>query len=95
MKTHSVNFTAWEVLQPDGAGITDEHLAYFSTSAEAEKYKEQFKDQWPRRVRKVTINKSWIVCDDVEEIDQLKLENKRATALAKLTEDERKLLGLE
>ena len=95
MKTYSVKFTAWEVLQPDGAGINDEHLAYFSTSAEAEKYKEQFKDHWPRRVRKVTINKSWIVCDDVEEVDQLKLENKRATALAKLTEDERKLLGLE
>lgn len=95
MKKYSVNFTAWEVLQPDGAGIGDEHLAYFSTSAEAEKFKQQYNDHWPRRVKKVVINKSWIVCDTVEELDQLKLENKKAAALDKLTDEERKLLGLE
>ena len=95
MKEYSVKFTAWEVVQPDGGGIGDEHLAYFSSSSEANKFKAQYKDHWPRRVRKVEIDKRWVVCDTVEEINQMEQLNKKAAALAKLTEEERKILGLE
>lgn len=95
MKKYSVNFETWEVLEPDGAGIGDEHLAYFSTSAEAEKYKEQYKNHLPRRVRKVVINKSWVVYDKIHEIYETELETKKAAALSKLTPEERELLGLK
>jgi hypothetical protein len=95
MKEYSVKFTAWEVVQPDGGGIGDEHLAYFSSSSEANKFNAQFKDHWPRRVRKIEIDKRWVVYDTVEEINQMEQLNKKAAALAKLTEEERMLLGLE
>jgi len=95
MQTHSVKFTAWEVVQRDGGGIGDEHLAYFSTNAEATKYCKQYVGHWPRRVRKVDMDKTWVICDIIGEIYEMELENKKAAALAKLTDEERKLLGLE
>ena len=94
MKTHSVKFTAWEVVQPDGAGMHSEHIAYFSNLYDAQKCVAQ-SQHWPRSYHQVTIDKSWIVCDSIEELDQLALENTKAAALAKLTTHERKLLGLE
>lgn len=91
MKTHSVKFTAWEVVQPDGGGMHSEHIAYFSNLYDAQKCVAQ-SQHWPRSYHQVTIDKSWIVCDSIEELDQL---NTKAAALAKLTANERKLLGLE
>ena len=95
MKEYSVKFTAWEVVQPDGGGIGDEHLAYFSSSSEANKFKAQYKDHWPRRVRKVEIDKRWVVYDTDVEFNESVEYFKKAAALAKLTEEERKILGLE
>lgn len=94
MKKYSVKFTAWEVVQPDGSGMHSEHIAYFSNSYDAQKCVSQNKP-WPRSYKQVTIDKTWIVCESIEELDQLNLENKKAAALAKLTDEERKLLGLE
>lgn len=93
MKSYSVKFNAWEVLETDGFGVGEDHLAYFSTKREADKFASQFKSH--RRVREVTIDKCWVVCDTVEELEEMAVLNKKAAALAKLTEEERKLLGLE
>jgi hypothetical protein len=95
MKEYSVKFTAWEVVQPDGGGIGDEHLAYFSSSSEANKFKAKYNGHWPRRVRKVEIDKRWVVYDTDVEFNESVEYFKKAAALAKLTEEERKILGLE
>lgn len=93
MKNYSVSFTAWEVTQPDDGGMRNEHLAYFSSRIEADKYVAQAKG-WPRHMNQITINKSWTVFDSVNELNELKLENLKERALAKLTEEERELLGI-
>ena len=96
MKEYSVKFTAWEVFEPGGfVDFGDEHFAYFSSEVEANKFKAKNIGKWPKHVRKVEIDKRWVVCDTIEEINQMDLLNKKAEALAKLTEEERKLLGLE
>jgi len=41
------------------------------------------------------MDKTWVICDIIGEIYEMELENKKAAALAKLTDEERKLLGLE
>ncbi len=96
MKKYSVCFTAWEVTQPDYGGIKNEHLAYFSTESEASKYKtiKEKQIKWPCNIHRIVVDKSWIVCDTVEDLEQLSLEKRKEAALAKLTEEERKLLGV-
>ena len=96
MKEYTIKFTAWEVLEPGGfTDFGDDHITYFSSSSEANKFKAKRKGNWPRYVRKVEIDRRLVVYDTVEELGDLELLNKKAAALAKLTEEERKLLGLE
>lgn len=92
MKTHSLQFEAWELSEPDGGGITSIILGYMSSEAEALKWK--YDDySWPRYIRKVTIVKHYVVYDSLAEykqgVDKLKLDR----VLEKLTPEERKILG--
>lgn len=94
MQTHQLEFTCYEVTEPDGGGIESNHVAYFSSETVAKQYAEQAGKSWPKNVKKRYVQHKYIILDRVEEVEILKVENLRSSALAKLTPDERKALGL-
>jgi ribosomal protein L14E/L6E/L27E len=49
---------------------------------------------WPKDIRQKNITHKYIILDSVEEVEELKNENLRKSALSKLSPDEIKALGL-
>jgi hypothetical protein len=90
MKTYSVEFTAHEVTETDG--YTNNHVAYFVYYEDAIKCAELQKGY--RHVKKVTFSKSWTVYLSFDEYDPKFKKQKREELIAKLTPEERELLGL-
>lgn len=88
------NIEAYEVTCPDGGGMHDQHVAYFSRKDVAEDYaRQRTKDsKWPHSVR--PFQKSYTVLDTPEELEAEKEVRAREAALAKLTAAEKRLLGL-
>lgn len=94
MKTYDLNFTCFEVTEPDGGGMQSNHVAYFSSRTEAEQFVKNSDRGWPKYIREKTINHNYIVLDRTEEFDQLKRENLKQRALSKLSKEEISALGL-
>ena len=81
----------FEVTQPDGGGMHSDHVAYASTKHVAELLAKQ-NSGWPGYVHEY--KKTFLILDSVEEYKDLVQENKRQKALAKLTDEDKKVLGL-
>jgi len=89
------NIDCWEVTTPDGGGMIQEHVAFFSSRAVAEEYAmvRQIKSKWPTSLHSFT--KSYTVLDSIDELAELAQVNLRKSALKKLTKKEREALGLQ
>ena len=94
MKTYSIEFECFEVTEPDGGGMKDLHIVYFSSESEAKKYVQKHNTDWPKNIKRKEISHHYIVLDTVEEKEQHDVEMMKLHALAKLTPDEIKALGL-
>jgi hypothetical protein len=95
MKIYEIEkFKCYEVSEPDGGGYHHVHIAYFSTKSVAEEYIKSSDKGWPKDVREKCIFHRYIVLDSVEEMDTVRVENLRKSALSKLTPDEIRALGL-
>ena len=96
MNIHEIQFTCYEVTQPDGVGSCIEHIAYFSSQSVALDYAEaeEKKTSWPKDVRERRISHKYIILDTIEELRDLETEKLKSSALAKLTPLEIKALGL-
>ena len=88
---------AYEVTTPDGGGMTSIHVAYFADKAVASKFaiEKSTSSQWPYNVSEVVIDKTWVVLDSIDELNVMENMQKIQAALSKLTESEKKLLGLD
>jgi hypothetical protein len=86
MKKYQVEFTAYEVTETDG--YTSTRIAYFDNKMSALMCAELQKGY--RRVEQVTISKSWTVYETFDEYRK----PKREELIAKLTPEERELLGV-
>lgn len=82
----------FELTQPDGGGMREEHIAYVSTEEVAKKWVSE-KKGWPRNYH--SYSKLIVVFDSLKEMEEQSDENVRVEALAKLTAREKKVLGLE
>ena len=95
MKTYSIEFECFDVTEPVAGGMKDLHIAYFSSESEAKKYVQMTDKGWPKNIRRKDISHHYIVLDTVEEKEQHDIEMLKIRALAKLTPQEIKALGLE
>ena len=90
MKTYRVKFNAYEVTESDG--YTSNCIAYFEKEEDARMCAELQKGY--RDVKEVTVSKSWTVYESYDEYDPLLKAQRREEVLAKLTAEEKELLGL-
>lgn len=90
MKIHIVEFTAFEVTESDG--YSSGNIAYFTNNSDAMKCAELQKGY--RSVNQVTISKSWAVYESFEEYDPSIKKQKKEELIARLTPEERDLLGV-
>ena len=91
MKQFEVKFTGFEVRQPLYYGST--HVCFFTTQQDAQKC---VKSIGAGEVREYNINSTWTVYDTFDEYenDPVRKEQRKAAVLAKLTTEEKELLGL-
>ena len=94
MNTHTINFTCFEVTEPDGGGMKSNHVAYFSSRTEAEQFIKNSDRGWPKYVNEKTITHNYIVLDCVDEFNFVTQERLKQRALSKLTKEEISALGL-
>lgn len=95
MKTYEINFTCFEVTEPVAGGMQSNHIAYFSSKNEAEKYVKISSNGWPKDIREKTVSQRYTVLDTVEEKSNYDMEIVKQQALGKLTQKEKQALGLE
>ena len=80
----------FEVLSSDGDGRGESHVAYFNN----EKAAMQLVTQSPGWMRVQHFEKTFQICSTFGEYVQLKSEEVKTRALAKLTKEEREALGV-
>lgn len=80
----------YEVRETDGGGMSSNHIIYCSTKALADKVADKVKGWRTVNPYKKTIK----VFETIEEIEENSVSELRKSALAKLTDAERKALGL-
>ena len=80
----------FEVVDADGDGRGESHVAYFNNEPAAEECASQSRGY--RRVK--PFEKTFSICSDMADYLDMKNEQLRAKALAKLTKEEQKALGL-
>jgi hypothetical protein len=90
MKKFEVKFTAYEVTESDG--YFSSHVAYFEKEEDARMCAELQKGY--RDVKAVTVSKSWNVYETFDEYDPALKAQRKEELLAKLTTEEKQLLGL-
>ena len=88
MKKYEVEFTAYEVTESDG--YTNSHVAYFENYEDASACAELQKGY--RKVKTVTISKTWTVYETFDEYNPKLKKQKREELISKLTPEERELL---
>jgi hypothetical protein len=95
MKKFEVNFTAFEVREPSYDGRGYNHKAYFTNRSDAQKCIESTPD-WERAmdIREVNIKKSWTVYESYDEYDPALKALRKEEILARLSAEEKELLGL-
>jgi len=81
----------YEVIEPDGAGQHEIHVAYAADKSVAEIIA-KLKPTWPRYVR--SFHKEFMIPDSVEELQHMESRRIREGALAKLSFSEKRALGL-
>lgn len=87
MKTYSLNFEAWELSEVDGGGICSIVNGYMDNEEEAKKWVGA--STWGRSIRKVTVNKHYVVASTLQELDKLKEYNLAMAALERMSKAER------
>lgn len=90
MKKHNIEFTAYCVTETDG--YTSRGVAYFTNYSDAVKCADKQKGY--RSVDSVTVSKSWTVYETFDEYDPSIKKQKREDLIARLTPEERELLGV-
>jgi hypothetical protein len=90
MKIHTVDFTAYEVTESDG--YASNVVAYFKHVWAANACAELQKGY--RKVKTVTISKSWTVYETFDEYNPKLKKQKREELILKLTPEQRELLGV-
>lgn len=93
MKTYNINFTAYQVTEPDYGGMQSKHVAYFNEYSDAQKCVDA-SPAWPRTIKTICISNTWKVYESFEEFDPKVKAERKAEILAKLTQEEQELLGL-
>jgi hypothetical protein len=92
MKKFEVNFTGFEVRKPiwNSGSI---NVCFFTNLSDAQKCAESIPGG---DVREVNCNHTWTVYDSYDEYvtDPIRKQQRKEEALAKLTTDEKQLLGL-
>jgi hypothetical protein len=90
----NIEIDCWEVTEPDGGGISSNHVAYFSDKNVAYQFIADKKTHWidkePRRFQK-----TFVILDSISELQILAKRSAIAAAKAKLTKEELRLLGIE
>jgi len=90
MKTFEID--CFELTQPDGCGMYEEHVAYVATEKIAKEWQGD-KQGWPRNYRKY--KKTIVVFESIDEMSENSIKELKKLALAKLSPAEKELLGLE
>lgn len=90
MKTHSISFTAYAVTESNG--YDSNIVAYFSNLTDANRCAEKQKGY--RSVDSVIVSKSWTIYESFDEYDPSIKQQKREDIIARLTPEERELLGV-
>jgi hypothetical protein len=95
MKKFGVEFSAYEVREPSYDGRGFNHKAYFANRSDAQKCIESTPD-WSRAmdIREVNIKKSWTVYESYDEYDPVRKQQRKEEVLARLSTEEKELLGL-
>lgn len=94
MKEYNINFSAWLVYS-SGDGVTEEIECYCSSESLAAQIISSKGESAPwYRKRYVTIKHNYTVVESTKELADLHVENVRKSALKKLTDEERQVLGL-
>jgi len=83
--------TGWELTQPDGGGMGNDVIGIVRDEAVAKEWVAKA-GSWPRDYRE--FRKEFLVAHSLDALENIKIEQRKAAALAKLTPGERKLLGL-
>lgn len=89
MKTYDID--CFELTQPDGGGMYEEHIAYVVTENVAKEWKGK-STGWPRNYRKY--KKTIIVFESLTEMEEHSKSEFRKATLAKLNAAEKEALGL-
>lgn len=82
-----IEFDCWEVIE--SYDQDNRHIAYFLYKIDAD----EFAKKNPYR-SVYQYKKTYTICTSIEEYEDLVKENKKSAALAKLTLEEKQLLGL-
>lgn len=93
----TIEIDCWEVTEPDGGGVRSNHVAYFSSYASAKAYingRMSRGDNWIDREPK-NFKKTFIILENENEAEEMKKQKAIASAKAKLTKEELRLLGIE
>jgi hypothetical protein len=85
-----IHIDAWEVTQSDFAGMGESTVAYFSNKVDADKLVEGNKWQSVTKVMK-----TFVIMESLEDYTNFSKEKLRASALAKLSAQEKEALGLK
>ncbi len=91
MKTFKL--ICFEITTPDGGGMYNEHVAFVATKEMAEVICKQKPGDWPMNYSEKSFNIK--VFENLTEMKSEKLKEKKEAALAKLSDEEKKLLGLD
>ena len=92
MIVEKVQFIAYALITTNVDGTKETIEAYTEKEDVAEKFK--LRSGW-NNYRKVEVNQVYYIIESLEELDFKKQCDKRDAALAKLTEEEKHLLGLK
>ncbi len=88
MKTYDIDCFVVEC--PDDGGMHNIQVGLFSTKSVADEYAKAKSKNWPHSVKKY--NKSFVVFDTLEDVEEYSNEKLVESALAKLTAAEKKAL---
>ncbi len=94
MITQTLIIDCWEVTRPDGAGFGSDHIAYAKSQEIGMQIAAELGCNWPSNVRKFDAVHTYNICATLEDYRELSNIVKREKVLAKLSKEDKKILGL-
>lgn len=87
-----INLDCYELLVPDGGGMSENRAGLVATEELAKQWVSQASG-WPRYHRRLL--ERIVVFDSLQEMEENSIEKRRARALAKLDADDIEVLGID